>query len=181
MSTTTSSRDGIGTPTRTTSTSIKTTCCRKPTVPSTALVEDLDERVAETTLVIGVGEFGRTPLINKFAGRDHWPDCYSVVLAGGGVVGGAVYGVSTDRPIRPPTRFRRPTWRRPSSGGSASIRRPRSTTFPGGPSRSPKATPSGAIQRRGVRRLFVVLRLAGRLRLFFGRGFFLRGPTSASA
>ena len=41
-----------------------------------------------------MGEFGRTPAINKHAGRDHWPDCYSVVLAGGGVHGGAVYGAS---------------------------------------------------------------------------------------
>lgn len=40
------------------------------------------------------GEFGRTPRINREAGRDHWPDCYSVLLAGGGVVGGAVYGRS---------------------------------------------------------------------------------------
>lgn len=60
-----------------------------------ALIEDLDERgLLETTLVVGVGEFGRSPTINKNAGRDHWPDCYSVLLAGGGVVGGAVYGAS---------------------------------------------------------------------------------------
>ena len=36
-----------------------------------------------------LGEFGRTPKINNDGGRDHWPDCYSVVLAGGGVTGGA--------------------------------------------------------------------------------------------
>jgi uncharacterized protein (DUF1501 family) len=60
-----------------------------------ALVEDLDARgLLETTLVVALGEFGRTPRINKQAGRDHWPDCYSVLLAGGGVVGGAVYGAS---------------------------------------------------------------------------------------
>ena len=41
-----------------------------------------------------MAEFGRSPAINKQAGRDHWPDCYSVVLAGGGVRGGAVYGAS---------------------------------------------------------------------------------------
>ena len=41
-----------------------------------------------------LGEFGRTPKINGQAGRDHWPDCYSVVLAGGGVTGGAMYGTS---------------------------------------------------------------------------------------
>lgn len=60
-----------------------------------ALVEDLDSRgLLETTLVIGLGEFGRTPRINKGAGRDHWPDCYSVILAGGGVRGGTVFGAS---------------------------------------------------------------------------------------
>jgi len=60
-----------------------------------ALIDDLDERgLLETTLVVGIGEFGRTPTINKFAGRDHWPDCYSAILAGGGITGGAVYGAS---------------------------------------------------------------------------------------
>src|SRR5262249_19554267 len=60
-----------------------------------ALIEDLESRgLLESTLVIGTAEFGRTPKINKSAGRDHWPDCYSVVLAGGGVVGGASYGAS---------------------------------------------------------------------------------------
>jgi hypothetical protein len=60
-----------------------------------ALLDDLDARgLLETTLVVALGEFGRTPRINKNAGRDHWPDCYSVLLAGGGVIGGAVYGAS---------------------------------------------------------------------------------------
>ena len=45
-------------------------------------------------LIVGLGEFGRTPKINAQGGRDHWPDCYSVLLAGGGVTGGAVYGAS---------------------------------------------------------------------------------------
>jgi uncharacterized protein (DUF1501 family) len=44
--------------------------------------------------VIALAEFGRTPRINPKAGRDHWPDCYSIVLAGGGVRGGVVYGAS---------------------------------------------------------------------------------------
>jgi hypothetical protein len=62
-----------------------------------ALIEDLDARgLLESTLVVALAEFGRTPLINRNAGRDHWPDCYSIVLAGGGVQGGAVYG-SSDR------------------------------------------------------------------------------------
>jgi hypothetical protein len=60
-----------------------------------ALVEDLEGRgLLEDTLVVVLGEFGRTPRINKEAGRDHWPDCYTVLLAGGGVRGGAVHGAS---------------------------------------------------------------------------------------
>jgi hypothetical protein len=60
-----------------------------------ALIEDLDQRgLLESTLVVAMGEFGRTPKINAEAGRDHWPDCYTVLLAGGGVCGGAVYGAS---------------------------------------------------------------------------------------
>jgi hypothetical protein len=60
-----------------------------------ALIEDLDARgLLDTTLVVALGEFGRTPRINKSGGRDHWPDCYSVLLAGGGVKGGVVHGAS---------------------------------------------------------------------------------------
>lgn len=62
-----------------------------------ALIEDLDARgLLDSTLVVAMGEFGRTPKINGAGGRDHWPDCYSVLLAGGGVQGGAVHG-SSDR------------------------------------------------------------------------------------
>jgi hypothetical protein len=60
-----------------------------------ALVEDLAARgLLDTTLVVALGEFGRTPRINGNGGRDHWPDCYSVLLAGGGVTAGAVLGAS---------------------------------------------------------------------------------------
>lgn len=60
-----------------------------------ALINDLDDRgLLDSTLVIGMGEFGRTPQINKSAGRDHWPNCYSVMLAGGGIKGGVHYGSS---------------------------------------------------------------------------------------
>jgi hypothetical protein len=60
-----------------------------------ALIEDLDTRgLLDSTLVVAMGEFGRTPRINGDGGRDHWPDCYTVLLAGGGVQGGAVYGAS---------------------------------------------------------------------------------------
>jgi hypothetical protein len=62
-----------------------------------ALLEDLQQRgLLASTLVVMVGEFGRTPKIVK-AGRNHWPACYSALLAGGGIRGGAVYGSSDSR------------------------------------------------------------------------------------
>jgi hypothetical protein len=60
-----------------------------------ALIEDLTERgLLESTLVIAIAEFGRSPRVNKQAGRDHWPDCFTMLLAGGGVRGGVVHGAS---------------------------------------------------------------------------------------
>lgn len=62
-----------------------------------ALLEDLDNRgMLEDTLVVWMGDMGRTPRINNGAGRDHWSFCYSVVMAGGGIRGGQVFG-SSDR------------------------------------------------------------------------------------
>jgi hypothetical protein len=62
-----------------------------------ALIDDLSERgLLDETLVIAVGEFGRTPMVNANAGRDHWGAVFSCVLAGGGIAGGQVYG-SSDR------------------------------------------------------------------------------------
>jgi hypothetical protein len=60
-----------------------------------ALIEDLSRRgLLDSTIVIWMGDFGRTPHINKGAGRDHWPSCSSVVMAGGGIHGGQVIGES---------------------------------------------------------------------------------------
>jgi hypothetical protein len=60
-----------------------------------ALIEDLEVRgLLDTTLVLALGEFGRTPRVNGSAGRDHWPDCFTALLAGGGVTGGAAFGSS---------------------------------------------------------------------------------------
>jgi hypothetical protein len=60
-----------------------------------ALIEDLEERgLLDETLVIAMGEFGRTPRITTAGGRDHWPRVFSAVLAGGGVPGGGVVGAS---------------------------------------------------------------------------------------
>ena len=68
----------------------------------TALVDDLDERgLLDDTLVVVNAEFGRTPQINKNAGRDHWPWVYSLVLAGAGVRPGTVYGSSDDSAAYP--------------------------------------------------------------------------------
>jgi len=59
------------------------------------LLNDLEERgLLDTTLVVWMGEFGRTPRINGNVSRDHWPDCYTALLAGGGVKRGFVYGES---------------------------------------------------------------------------------------
>jgi hypothetical protein len=73
------------------------------------LIEDLDQRgLLDSTLVVALSEFGRTPRINGSAGRDHWPDCYTALLAGGGVSGGRVHGASdrigaypADDPVTP--------------------------------------------------------------------------------
>jgi uncharacterized protein (DUF1501 family) len=60
-----------------------------------ALLEDLVQRgLLDETLVICMGEFGRSPKINTAGGRDHWGYVYSLALAGGGVRGGQVYGAS---------------------------------------------------------------------------------------
>ena len=60
-----------------------------------ALLEDLfQRRLLDTTVVAWMGEFGRTPKRKRDGGRDHWPKCYSVLLAGGGIQGGRVVGAS---------------------------------------------------------------------------------------
>ncbi len=75
----------------------------------TALLDDLAQRgMLDTTLVVAMGEFGRTPHLNPRGGRDHWPGCWSVLFAGGGIRGGQVVGSSDasggepkDRPVTP--------------------------------------------------------------------------------
>ena len=74
-----------------------------------ALISDLDERgLLDETLVIATGEMGRTPKANAQWGRDHWSTLFSTVIAGGGIVGGRVYGASDkdaawslDTPVSP--------------------------------------------------------------------------------
>jgi hypothetical protein len=70
-----------------------------------ALLEDLESRgLLGETLVYWTGDFGRTPKINKDAGRDHWPPCQTILMAGGGVRGGQVYGASDPNGARPADR-----------------------------------------------------------------------------
>jgi uncharacterized protein (DUF1501 family) len=82
-----------------------------------AFLEDLQERgLLQSTLVVAVGEFGRTPKMGQFTqssntrktGRDHWPNAFTALLAGGGVRGGQFYGATTstggyvaDKPVSP--------------------------------------------------------------------------------
>ncbi len=73
------------------------------------LLTDLDERgLLDSTLVVWMGEFGRTPTINKNSSRDHWPSCYTTLLAGAGIKRGYVHGASdktgsypAEDPVRP--------------------------------------------------------------------------------
>jgi uncharacterized protein (DUF1501 family) len=67
-----------------------------------ALVNDLARTgQLSSTLIMVSSEFGRTPKINKDAGRDHWPKVFSVMLAGGGIKGGLVYGSSNSTASEP--------------------------------------------------------------------------------
>jgi hypothetical protein len=74
-----------------------------------ALLDDMAQRgMLEDTLIVCLGEFGRTPLINRHAGRDHWSLAQSIVFAGAGISGGSVYGASdrdgaapADKPVSP--------------------------------------------------------------------------------
>lgn len=74
-----------------------------------SLLEDLQGRgLLQNTLVVATGEFGRTPKINPMGGRDHWPQCWTMLFAGGGVKGGQIIGSSDeigaypkDRPVTP--------------------------------------------------------------------------------
>jgi len=80
---------------------------RKTLLPSTertlpTLIEDLESRgLLDDTLVVWTGEFGRSPKINKEAGRDHWPQCYTLLMAGGGMKRGFVYGASDSSAASP--------------------------------------------------------------------------------
>ena len=80
----------------------KTTLCPMFDRAYSALLDDLKQRgLLEDTLVVAMGEFGRTPELNLRGGRDHWPGCWTVVFAGGGVRGGQVIGASDARGEEP--------------------------------------------------------------------------------
>jgi hypothetical protein len=96
---------------------LKTLLCPIMDQAFPAFIADLDERgLLETTLVVAVGEFGRTPKLGQFtqssntkkSGRDHWPHAFTAILSGGGIRGGQVYGETTkdagyvlDKPVTP--------------------------------------------------------------------------------
>ena len=68
----------------------------------TALLDDMGQRgLLKSTLVLALGEFGRTPRINFSAGRDHWPGVFSIAAAGAGIPGGQVIGSSDERGAEP--------------------------------------------------------------------------------
>lgn len=74
-----------------------------------AFLKDMSDRgLLQKTLVIVLGEFGRTPVINRDGGRDHHPRCFSAVLAGGGIKGGTIVGASDARGFEPAERPVRP-------------------------------------------------------------------------
>ena len=79
-----------------------------------SLLEDLHDRgLLENTMVVAMGEFGRTPKVNPAGGRDHWPQCWSILMGGGPLKGGTVVGASdeiggrAERPADDPGRSRR--------------------------------------------------------------------------
>ncbi|HYV38727.1 MAG TPA: DUF1501 domain-containing protein [Gemmataceae bacterium] len=87
----------------------RATVCPMFDMAYAALLGDLDDRgLLTNTLVVAMGEFGRTPVLNSCGGRDHWPGVWSILFAGGGVRGGQVIGSSDslaaeprDRPVTP--------------------------------------------------------------------------------
>ena len=88
----------------------KESLCPRADQAIAALLEDLAQRgLLETTLVVWMGDFGRTPTISKpWASRDHWPHAFTILLAGGGTRGGEIYGKTdkhaaevTEKPVSP--------------------------------------------------------------------------------
>jgi hypothetical protein len=90
-------------------TSLKGTLLPQLDLATSALLGDLQDRgLLSRTVVAIMGEFGRSPRVNKAAGRDHWNFCYSLMLAGGGIKAGSVYGASdrigglpSSNPVKP--------------------------------------------------------------------------------
>jgi hypothetical protein len=81
------------------------TLCPMFDLAYSALLDDLKQRgMLEKTLVVAMGEFGRTPILNPRGGRDHWPGCWSVLFAGANVQGGQVVGASDQTGAEPKER-----------------------------------------------------------------------------
>jgi arylsulfatase A-like enzyme len=77
----------------------KDSLCPRADQAFSTLLEDLAEReLLESTLVVWMGDFGRTPTISKpWASRDHWPHAFTILLAGAGVRAGSIYGTTDER------------------------------------------------------------------------------------
>ena len=89
------------------------------------LIEDLNQRgLLESTLIVWMGEFGRTPRINGGGGRDHYPNAWTTVMCGGGIRGGQRYGKTSEggETIEEIIRCRRRSFSRRSAARWASIR-----------------------------------------------------------
>jgi Protein of unknown function (DUF1501) len=83
--------------------------CPQFDVTFAALLDDLEQRgLLDETLVVAIGEFGRTPRINALGGRDHWGNVFSFVMAGAGIAGGQVLGASDRYGAHPATDPLRP-------------------------------------------------------------------------
>jgi uncharacterized protein (DUF1501 family) len=89
---------------------LRSVLCPQFDLAFSALIDDLSQRgLLDETLVVAMGEFGRSPKINAAGGRDHWGSCFSLALAGAGIAGGQLIGASdkdgafpAHRPLRPP-------------------------------------------------------------------------------
>jgi len=89
---------------------VREVLCPQFDIAYSTLIQDLHSRgLLDETLVVVMGEFGRSPIINKSGGRDHWGNVFSVAMAGAGIAGGQIIGASdkiggfpSDRPVRPP-------------------------------------------------------------------------------
>jgi hypothetical protein len=132
---------------------------------------DLKDRgLLETTLIVWMGEFGRTPKFGRPDGRDHWPNSFSAVLAGGGIKGGQVIGDSgpdgatiKERPVSVPE-FLATIWEAPGidhqKQNVSNVGRPIRIVAPGHPGCA--GSPVVSCRRSGGMDLWIIRSRAGK-------------------